>query len=108
MKHIRIFRIFLAIMFFAAAVAYLCIGPHAHPMAVVSEKSQIILSMITVTLGATIAWLILTFFFGRIYCSTVCPVGSITDFFARIGRKLPRKRREYRWKPLNTFECYIM
>lgn len=108
MKHIRIFRIFLAIMFFAAAVAYLCIGPHAHPMAVVSEKSQIILSMITVTIGATVVWLLLTFLFGRIYCSTVCPIGSITDFFARLGRKLPRRRKTFRWKSRNNWGGYIL
>lgn len=108
MRHIRVFRIFLAIIFFVAAVAYLCIGPHVHPMASVSEKSQIILSMITVTIGATVVWLLLTFIFGRIYCSTVCPIGSITDFFARLGRKLPRKKKTFSWKPRTNWGGYIL
>lgn len=108
MKQIRIFRILFAILFFVATVAYLCIGPTAHPMAIISVKVQIILSMITMSIGATIVWLIITFFVGRIYCSTVCPIGSITDFFARIGRKLPRKRKYYSWKRRNNFGIYIL
>lgn len=108
MKQIRVFRIFLAIMFFVASVAYLCIGPGVHPMAVISIKTQIILSSITVTIGATIVWLLITFLFGRIYCATVCPVGAITDFFARLGRKLPRKKKTFSYTPRNHIGLMVL
>lgn len=108
MRQIRVFRIFLAILFFVASVVYLCIGPHAHPMAVISEKTQINLAMITVTIGATIVWLLITLLFGRVYCATVCPIGSLSDFFSRIGRRLPRKRKTYRWKNRNVWGEYIL
>ncbi|MDE6409231.1 MAG: 4Fe-4S binding protein [Muribaculaceae bacterium] len=108
MKQIRVFRIFLAIIFFVASVAYLCIGPGVHPMAVVSEKTQIILSSITVTIGATIVWLLITFLFGRIYCATVCPIGSITDFFARLGRKLPRRKKTFSYRRRNHIGLMVL
>ncbi|MDE6717349.1 MAG: 4Fe-4S binding protein [Muribaculaceae bacterium] len=98
MKNIRVFRIFLAILFFAASTVYLCIGPDAHPMAVISVKSQINLSLLATTIGATLVWLLITLSFGRIYCSTVCPIGAMTDFFARLGRRLRKKKKPYRWK----------
>lgn len=100
MRQIRIFRVFCAILFFVASAAYLFIGPGVHPMAVVSEKSQILLSAISVTIGATLVWLLLSFLFGRIYCSTVCPVGAVSEFFGCLGERLPRRKRHpWRWKP---------
>lgn len=107
MRHLRIFRSLLAIIFFAAAVAFLCIGPGAHPMAVIAKKTQIILSALSVTLGATLVWLLITFLLGRVYCSTVCPIGSITDFCARAGRKLLR-RPPYSWKKPNRLGYFIL
>ncbi len=41
------------------------------------------------TLGV---WLLITLIFGRIYCSTVCPLGVLQDIFAY----LPRSRRSWR------------
>ncbi|MDE7465734.1 MAG: 4Fe-4S binding protein [Muribaculaceae bacterium] len=97
MRHLRIYRTILAIIFFAGAVAFLCIGPEASMMGEVAYRSQIILSTISVSLGATLVWLLLTFLLGRVYCSTVCPVGTISDFVGRIARKFPNYR-PYRWK----------
>lgn len=48
-------------------------------MAVISVKTQIIPSALTVTIGATAFWLVATFVFGRLYCSSVCPVGTLQD-----------------------------
>ena len=100
MRQLRIFRIFLATLFFVATVAYLFIGPQVNPMAVASFRVQIILSAITVTIGATIVWLLITLLLGRVYCSTVCPVGTLTDLFARVGRKFPFLRgKAWSWRP---------
>lgn len=98
MRNIRIFRIFLAILFFVAAVVYLFCGPHVNPMAEVSEKVQIIPSIAAVTIGATLVWLLITFLFGRVYCSTVCPIGTLQDMAIPLRRKFHRKK-SFRWKP---------
>lgn len=46
------------------------------------------------------AWLLVTLVFGRIYCSTVCPMGTLQDIFSRVWR-LGRYRfkRPYRYSP---------
>lgn len=64
-------------------------------MAVVSYKTQIIPSALTVTIGATLTWLVLTFIFGRVYCSTVCPVGTFQDIVLRFRKKIPSLNRQF-------------
>lgn len=54
--------------------------------------------------GATtglVAWLVATMIFGRIYCSTVCPLGALQDVAAR-SRRIRRgwkARRPYHYTP---------
>ena len=43
---------------------------------------------------------IITIFFGRIYCSTICPLGTIQDCFILIGK---RRFKYYRIKPLYRY-----
>jgi ferredoxin len=60
-------------------------------------------------LGATgfIVVLILTVFFGRIYCSTVCPLGALQDVIGFVFRK-NRKRRSYQYSaPRNVLRYAI-
>lgn len=58
------------------------------------------------SIAGILAWLALTLVFGRIYCSTVCPMGILQDVFARMPR-LGRRRRfrnGYRYEePRNKF-----
>lgn len=98
MRDLRTIRIFLAVIFFAAAVAYLFIGRDVNPMAQVSIRSQILPTALLMTLGATIIWLVATFVFGRIYCSTVCPIGTWQDTGLRV-RRLVNKRRSRNGEP---------
>lgn len=108
MRQIRIFRIFLATMFFIATVAYLIIGPQVHPMAVGSQKTQIILSAGTTVIGTLLVWLVLTYIFGRIYCSTVCPIGTLSDIFIHIRRKIPRLNKRYSYTPAKRWSIHIL
>lgn len=117
MRQLRSIRILLATLLFVAAVAYLFIGPKAHPMAVVSVKSQIIPSAIAISIGAVIFWLIVSFFFGRLYCATACPIGSLIDIITPLRRKIPslnrpfsyRKKRSFRYQMLGLYIlCLIL
>lgn len=95
-------------MFFIATVAYLIIGPQIHPMAVVSRKAQILLSAGTTAIGALLVWLVLTFVFGRIYCSTVCPIGTLSDIFIRLRRKFPRIGKPFSYRPAKRWSIHIV
>jgi len=49
------------------------------------------------TLGAAgfIVVVILTLLFGRVYCSTICPLGILQDVFTWLSRKLKKKKRSH-------------
>lgn len=87
MRDLRTIRIFLAVLFLAASVAYLFIGSGLTPVAAVAKRVQIIPSALGMTMGATGFWLVATFVLGRVYCSTVCPVGALQDSASWLRRK---------------------
>ncbi|MCX8010364.1 MAG: 4Fe-4S binding protein, partial [Ignavibacteria bacterium] len=41
---------------------------------------------------------VLTLFFGRVYCSSICPLGTLQDFVIYISKKL-RDKRQFLYKP---------
>lgn len=55
---------------------------------------QIVPALLASTLGPFIFWFIVTLLFGRVYCSSVCPVGTLLDIFSRLLH-----RRRYRFTP---------
>ncbi|MDE7108938.1 MAG: 4Fe-4S binding protein [Muribaculaceae bacterium] len=98
MKDLRTIRIFLATLFFILAVAYLAVSPTIHPIARVVAKVQIIPSLMAVGMGAVLVWFAVTFLFGRIYCSTICPVGTFQDVAIWLRRRLGRRQRPVRFR----------
>ena len=52
--------------------------------------------------------LVLTFLFGRIYCSSICPLGTFQDIVGRISNRFKRKRK-FRYKePHNILRYTIL
>lgn len=88
---LRKVRIVLAVLFFAASVAYFTLGTSRFAALGVVEKVQILPSVLAVSIGVTVFWIGVTFLVGRVYCSTVCPLGTYQDFFFRLGKWLGRK-----------------
>jgi ferredoxin len=53
--------------------------------------------------------IILTLLFGRIYCSTLCPLGTMQDLLSFLSKKLSPKRKLYKFKnPLNQVRYGIL
>ena len=57
----------------------------------------------------------LTFFFGRIYCSTICPLGTFQDVINFISKKIKRKKRiknlylnEIKWLRFSILSLVIL
>lgn len=46
---------------------------------------------------------ILTIFFGRVYCSTICPLGTFQDIFIHINKKIHKRKRYVFTKPGYVF-----
>lgn len=113
----------IAVLFLAATVAYFLTGnvtPRpdigrmmVHDRLAIAEQAQVIPSSIALCMGALLFWLCATFFMGRIYCSTVCPVGTLSDLFMRLRRELgrifPRRLRlQFRWKESKRWRYHVM
>lgn len=51
----------------------------------------------TLVSAGFIAVLLLTSFFGRVYCSAICPLGILQDMVSRIRRRTRKKTHRYRY-----------
>lgn len=122
MRGIRIIRMIIAGLFLAATISYFLTGNFEadniaalrfHDSVAGVESTQVIPSSIALCMGALLFWLCATFFTGRIYCSTVCPIGTFSDVFMRLRKELgkifPKKLRlQFRWKPQTRWRYHIM
>lgn len=112
----------IAAIFFVATVAYFLTFDNEtesiHALQIndavgFSYTAQIIPSSIALCMGALLFWLCATFFMGRIYCSTVCPLGTLSDLGMRVRRELgrlfpKRLRLQFRWKEAKRWRYHIM
>lgn len=87
---LRVSRIIISAVCFAViAAACTEIAMLCPPMAKLLLKVQFLPAATTFSLGIIAFWLLVTLIFGRVYCSSVCPLGFWQDIFARITRLKP-------------------
>lgn len=61
---------------------------------------QFIPALVSLSIGILIALVILTLLFGRIYCSSICPMGIIQDIVARLSSlKSGKRKKRYGYSP---------
>lgn len=64
-------------------------------------------AIISMSLAVFAFWILLTLVFGRIYCSTVCPMGTLMDISSESVRMVRRgRKRVYRYEPPSTWVRY--
>ena len=83
------------VMMTLVTLLLLGIGFRVHLWAGWVAKIQLIPAILAVSLGVLILILCCTAFFGRIYCSVVCPLGIMQDIFSWIGGKFKKNRFSY-------------
>lgn len=73
------------------------------------KSTQILPMALAMSFGMVVFWLLFTALFGRIYCSSVCPIGTIQDVVSRIGRLTTKGRqRTYHYKqPLTALRYTV-
>lgn len=52
--------------------------------------------------------MVLTFIFGRVYCSSICPLGVLQDITARITRKLTHRKRYHHAQPYRKLNYVVL
>lgn len=98
MKNLRKLRIVLSLVLLLASIAYFTLGGKITRVDSLAYRIQIIPSLGGIFIGVILFWIMTTFVFGRIYCSTVCPAGTIQDIIMRARKFMPRLARTFRYR----------
>lgn len=91
-KTLRIGRIVVQAVVMLAFTALLVATPTAAVMALKGglKASMLFPLALSGTLLAVLVWIAVTLLLGRVYCSTICPIGTLQDVAARLRRILWR------------------
>lgn len=96
-KWLRPLRILLSAVLFAILVYALTFCAGAMPAAAHQiERLQFLPAALGLSLSVFLGWLGITLLLGRIYCSSICPVGTLLDLTSS-ARRLKRPRPRYRY-----------
>lgn len=60
---------------------------------------QLVPALLSLSVGLLIFWVILTLLFGRVYCSTLCPMGIYQDVVRRFSTFFSKKKKKYPFSP---------
>ena len=71
------------------------IGFEVHNWAGWVAKIQFLPALMALNFGVLAVLIVLTLLFGRLYCSVVCPLGIMQDFFSWLGGKAKKNRFHY-------------
>jgi ferredoxin len=74
----------------------------------VLTKIQLIPALLALEFGIIIALVLLTLIFGRIYCSSICPLGIYQDFINWFSKKIQRKKRFRYLEPLTILRWSVV
>lgn len=91
-KSIRYVRVVISLIAMAVPTWALLAGYES-----VFVHMQILTALLTGAAVCLIFWALVTLVYGRIYCSTMCPLGTLMDCVAAGGRLISRRRSAYRY-----------
>lgn len=93
MKKLKNIRVVLSIVLLLMATAIaLDVGGALPEWFPHLDRIQFMPALLSFGIGVDVFWLACSIMFGRIYCSSVCPLGTFQDFFGYLGRKVFRKK----------------
>lgn len=93
-------RIALSVLFFGLITFYFLDFADVLPNQFhVLAHIQLVPAIMSVSILILIALLALTFIFGRIYCSVICPMGIFQDLVNWISKKTAKKKKRFRFSP---------
>lgn len=99
---LRIIRRILAVATIIAAILlFVDFSATVHPWIGWVAKIQFLPAVLSLNVVVVASLVVLTLLLGRVYCSVICPLGILQDFFARIGRI--GRRFPYKYSPALTW-----
>lgn len=120
MKVLKYVRVVLALLLFVPITLFFVDFLGWMPLEVHGVlHAQLIPAVMRLNMIVVVSLLVLTLLFGRVYCSTLCPLGVLQDLFFRLSKTLlkdknkSRKKKqtklaEYREKPLAGLRIFLL
>ncbi len=75
-------------------------------------KIQFLPAVLALNVGVVAGLIVLTWLFGRVYCSVICPLGVLQDVFAWFGKKAKKNRYGYspakRWLRYTALVLFVI
>lgn len=104
---LRQIRITLAVAFFVLiTLLFLDFTGTVHVWLGWLAKIQFLPAVLALNVGVVLLMLILTLFFGRVYCSVVCPLGVFQDVVSRISGWRKKKKYRFSYSPAISWLRY--
>lgn len=105
---LRKIRIVLSIVLFALITFYFVDFAGILPNQFhVLAHIQLVPALLSFSTGILAFLVILTLLFGRVYCSTICPMGIYQDVVRRMGLLFRRKKKRYSFSPAKTILRWV-
>lgn len=108
MNKLRSIRIILSVLILLASTAFFICSGTLHDIGSEFHNLQIMPLLISESVGVLIFWLAITLIWGRLYCSMICPIGTLQDISSRIGKTLHIRKKGYRYKFPFKFRHHIL
>ncbi len=93
LRKIRI--VLAAVMFIGITWLFLDFTGTAHHWFGWMPKLQLLEAVLALNVAVIVGLVVLTLVFGRLYCSVICPLGIMQDFFGWLGKKRKKNRYTY-------------
>lgn len=102
-KALRYTRILISIVFLLLiTLAVLNVGGISEAFGSWLVSVQIVPAILALSAVWMVFWTAVTLFFGRVYCSTVCPLGTLQDVISYISMR-GKKRHYYHFRAPKTY-----
>ena len=110
---LRTIRICLSVVSITLVTLLLLgIGFKVHLWAGWVAKIQFLPALLAMNFGVLALLIVATLLFGRLYCSVVCPLGIMQDFFSWLGGKVKKRRfgfvKENRWLRYGFLAVFVI
>lgn len=106
---LRKIRIFLASIFFMGiTLLFLDFTGVTHKYLEWMAEIQFLPALLAANVGVVLALIIITFLFGRIYCSVICPLGVMQDIISFFRSRLKKKNKfRFSYSPEKKWLKYL-
>lgn len=100
-----------SVMFIGLSLLFLDFTGTLHQWLSWIAKVQALEAVLALNVAVIAGLAVLTFLFGRIYCSIICPLGVMQDVFGWLGKKSKKNRytfsKEYKWLRYGLLAIFI-